>query len=177
MAIQVAPQVMLSHLSRNQLKFRIRLLLLAFMASLVVSGATAIPLAWELKLLVHYLPAPAGPGAWASTHSWLVRVRDALIETDLRYPFLAYGTDWLAFGHFGIAIAFYGPLRDPVRNVWVIQFGMIVSALIIPYAFLFGQLREIPVYWRLIDCAFGVFALPLLWVARHYTIQLEKLPG
>jgi len=37
------------------------------------------------------------------------------------YPFIAYGTDWLAFAHFVIAIAFIGPWRDPVRNVWVVE--------------------------------------------------------
>jgi hypothetical protein len=30
-----------------------------------------------------------------------------------RYPWLAYGTDWLAFGHITIAVAFAGPIRDP----------------------------------------------------------------
>ena len=33
------------------------------------------------------------------------KVRDALNDTYSRYPFIAYGTDWLAFGHFVIALA------------------------------------------------------------------------
>ncbi|SCF41963.1 hypothetical protein [Micromonospora mirobrigensis] len=34
---------------------------------------------------------------------------------------MLYGTDWLAFAHLVLAVAFWGPLRDPVRNVWVVQ--------------------------------------------------------
>ena len=32
---------------------------------------------------------------------------------------------WLAFAHIVIAIAFVGPPRDPVRNVWVIELALI----------------------------------------------------
>jgi hypothetical protein len=32
------------------------------------------------------------------------------------YPFLAYGTDWLAFVHLVIAVAFVGPFFDPVPD-------------------------------------------------------------
>lgn len=39
------------------------------------------------------------------------------------YPYLGYGTDWLAFGHLSIAVAFWGPYREPVRNVWVLKFA------------------------------------------------------
>ena len=44
---------------------------------------------------------------------WLVTVRDALIATNDRYPFLAYGYDWLAFAHLVIAVAFVGPFAIP----------------------------------------------------------------
>jgi hypothetical protein len=51
-------------------------------------------------------------------------VYDAVKTTNASYPYLAYGTDWLAFAHLVIAVAFIGPLMQPVKNVWVIQFGM-----------------------------------------------------
>jgi hypothetical protein len=38
-------------------------------------------------------------------------------------PFLAYGTDWLAFAHLAIAVVFIGPWINPVRSQWVITFG------------------------------------------------------
>src|SRR5258708_34956825 len=82
--------------------------------------------------------APAGPGL---AH-WIVRVRDALRATNAAYPFMAYGTDWLAFGHFMIAVAFIGALRDPVRNVWLFTFGMIACVLVVPYALIFARSEE-----------------------------------
>ncbi len=106
---------------------------------------------------------------------WIVRVRDALNDTYSKYPFIAYGTDWLAFGHLMIAIAFIGPLRDPVRNIWVLEFGMIACVMVIPLAMICGPIRGIPFYWRLIDCAFGVFGIIPLWITRNYTLELARL--
>ncbi|BDI29624.1 hypothetical protein CCAX7_16750 [Capsulimonas corticalis] len=160
----------------RKLYARIRFVLALFMLGLAVSGATAIPLADELDLLTQWmgLPAGASPHAYAGLPGWLLTVRAALRDVDTRWPFLFYGTDWLAFGHFVIAIAFLGPWRDPVRNVWVITFGMIACVLVIPYALVFGPLRGIPFYWRLIDCAFGVVGFfPLLW-CRLMVGQLER---
>jgi hypothetical protein len=57
-------------------------------------------------------------------YGWVVRVYAALRDMNSRYPFLAYGYDWLAFAHLVIAVAFIGPLRDPVRNKWVMEFRL-----------------------------------------------------
>ena len=79
-------------------------------------------------------------------------------------PFIAYGTDWLAFAHLVIALAFWGPLRDPVRNVWVVQFGMIACIAVIPLALIAGPIRGIPWGWQLVDISFGVVGVvPLLF--------------
>jgi hypothetical protein len=143
------------------------------MVALILSGATAIPLESEMKLLLwilHRFSITSG-----AIHDWLSRVYSALADTNARYPFISYGFDWLAFGHFVIAITFVGVLRDPIRNRWVLQFGMIAAALVIPYALVLGQFRGIPIFWRLIDCSFGVFAFPLLWYAYRASIRLEQL--
>jgi hypothetical protein len=99
-----------------------------FVIELILSGVTAFPLRWELKILDGFL----GNGTvlesiWPSLASWISNVYQGLDETYTRYPFIAYGTDWLAFAHFAIAIAFIGPIKDPLRNIWVIEFGMIVA--------------------------------------------------
>jgi hypothetical protein len=86
-----------------------------------------------------------------------------------------YGTDWLAFAHIVIAIAFVGPLRDPVRNIWVVEFGLIACALVIPAALIFGPLRGIPFFWQLIDCSFGVGGFIPLWVTRQQIVRLQTL--
>ena len=90
-------------------------------------------------------------------------MHQGLVETGIVYPFLAYGTDWLAFAHLVLAVLFIGPYRDPVRNKWVIQFGVFACAGVLPLALIAGQIRGIPLWWRLGDCSFGVLgAVPLL---------------
>lgn len=155
--------------SAHSLRRRIRLWLWLFIAGLVLSGVTAIPLAWELDRLAGLL----GHGG-SGLSDWVWRVRDGLHETYARCPFIAYGTDWLAFGHLMIAIAFVGPLRDPVRNRWVVTFGMIACVLVVPWALVFGPLRGIPFFWRLIDCSFGVFGIIPLWLCRRDIDELAR---
>jgi hypothetical protein len=105
---------------------------------------------------------------------WLLTAREALQDVNAKHPLLFYGMDWLAFGHFVIAIAFLGALRDPVRNMWLFIFGMIACVLVIPYALIFGAVRGIPIWWRLIDCSFGVFGFIPLWSCRRWAQQLSK---
>jgi len=149
------------------LHWRIRWLAWLFILGLFLSGATAIPLRQEMDLIVHYFGNTDATG-------WLGKVHTALTDTETRYPFLFYGTDWLAFGHFVIAMVFIGVLRDPVRNRWLFDFGLLACVLVIPYAFVFGGLRGIPVWWRLIDCSFGVFGFIPLWFCRRWALELEK---
>jgi hypothetical protein len=95
--------------------------------------------------------------------------------------FIAYGTDWLAFAHLMIAIAFWGPIKDPVRNIWVVQFGMLACVGIAPLALICGPIRGIPFYWTCIDLSFGVFGLlPLVMAYRHIRVlqrQQSLLPA
>jgi hypothetical protein len=160
-------------MNREQhLRHRLKLLTWLFIVGLVLSGATAIPLPDELNLLVNFF---GSNGESSEVAHWLLRVRDALAQTQAQHPFLFYGTDWLAFGHFVIAIVFIGALRDPVRNRWLFDFGLIACALVIPYALMFGGLRGIPIWWRLMDCSFGVFGFIPLWFCRKWTRELEQL--
>ena len=148
---------------------RVRALLGFFSLMLALSGATALFLPWETRTLVHVLWGDAAPGtSWApALHAWLARVRDALADVDARYPFMFYGTDWLAFAHVVLAILFLGALRDPVRNVWVVQFGLICCAGVIPLACVAAPLRGVPAFWIPVDASFGVLgAVPLLIVWR-----------
>jgi hypothetical protein len=136
---------------------KVRLALLFFIVALFLSGATAIPLDSELQFLFHNTPANT------VLQHWLSKVLSAYALTKLQFPFLLYGYDWLAFAHFVLAILFIGPYKNPVRNIWVIEFGLIACMLIIPFAFIAGHFRGIPIGWRLIDCSFGVIGFSLLW--------------
>ncbi|MCH0542539.1 hypothetical protein I3F58_23875 [Streptomyces sp. MUM 203J] len=156
---------------------RIRVWLVFFIVCLVLSGATAFPLVTELRLMDDALAGWASPVADAlpGLAEWIGRVRAGLDSASAEHPFLLYGTDWLAFAHLVIAVAFYGPYRDPVRNIWVIDFGIIACAGIVPLALICGPIRGIPFWWSVIDMAFGVFGvIPLLLVRRHIK-RLEAL--
>lgn len=155
---------------------RYRLVLGLFVLALILSGLTAFPLQRELDWasavldLDRIVPADGANGL----DRWILIVRDGLREAYTRHPWLAYGTDWLAFAHIAIAVFFIGPLVDPVRNVWVLKAGLIACALVIPLALICGPLRQIPLGWRIIDCSFGFFgSLPLYYCLR-WTRALEK---
>jgi len=150
------------------LESKIRLNLWVVIVGLLFSGTTAIPLRREVESLTYFFQGQS------QISIWLASVRDALVEIDQRFPFLNYGTDWLAFAHFVIAIAFIGPLRDPVKNIWVVEFGMIACALIVPYALTMGAIRGIPFGWRLIDCSFGVIGIIPLWLCRCAIKDLSR---
>jgi len=159
-------QILLRHITR---------LTWFFIVGLVISGATAIPLNWELDLLVNWLGLAGQTSTTATSElgCWLLTAHEALHAVSAQHPLLFYGTDWLAFGHFVIAIAFIGALRDPVRNRWLFDFGLIACALVIPFALLFGALRGIPFWWRLIDCSFGVFGFIPLWFCRKWVGEIK----
>ncbi|MFI5762930.1 hypothetical protein ACIA8F_18560 [Streptomyces sp. NPDC051563] len=152
---------------RSALLRRIRAWLALFLVCLVLSGLTAFPLVSELH--------------WANAlvdNEWLRRVGDGLERADSEYPFLLYGTDWLAFAafaHLVIAVFFYGVHRDPVRNIWIVEAGMIACAGIIPLALICGPVRGIPFSWSLIDMSFGVFGVIPLLVLRRMIKRLEAL--
>jgi len=162
----------------DTLKRRIRILLGLFVIGLMLSGLTAFPIRAE----VDFLQRIVGEGSatqpwWPWLARWISFVHRGVSEASDLYPFLFYGTDWLAFAHLVIAIAFIGPLRDPVRNVWVVEFGMIACFLVVPLAFVCGLLRGIPFFWRLIDCSFGVVGiipLTLAWRMIRHVTELES---
>lgn len=164
----------MTHTETERLRRRIQYILIFFIIALAISGLTAIPLQWESSILYRMFGEGTALGARVpALANWLAFIYQGLNSISREYPFMNYGTDWLAFAH--IAIAFLGPLRDPVRNIWVIEFGMIACALVIPTALVFGSLRGIPLFWQIIDCSFGIFGLVLLYIARNYTRRLDYL--
>jgi len=164
-------------MNAQRLRRRVRVLLILFGLGLLASGITALPLQWEVDVLrrifvddvlgiAHVIPGLS---------DWIAYVHRGLTEMYRAYPFIAYGTDWLAFAHVVIAIAFLGPIRDPVRNVWVIEFGMIACLLVIPFAVSLGPMRGIPLGWQILDMSFGVIGLAPLWWARRMVYQMMRI--
>jgi hypothetical protein len=145
----------------------IKRLIVFFIGALLVSGLTAIPIDTELSYLLKIFSSNS------FMYYWLHKVLLAVRQVDDQYTFLLYGYDWLAFAHFVLAILFIGPYRDPVKNIWVIEFGLIACVLISPLAFIAGYFRSIPLGWQLIDCSFGVFGFIPLWICFRKIKILE----
>jgi hypothetical protein len=158
------------------LRARINFLVYIFIFALFISGLTAIPLQWELGMLNQLF----GQGTWVAgilpgLSEWITRVWHGLTDSYQTYPFIQYGTDWLAFAHFVIAIAFIWVVRDPIRNVGIIEFAMVACVLVIPAAIIFGELRGIPTFWRFIDSLFGIVGMLPLWLCRKYIFALAEM--
>lgn len=152
-----------------------RIWLALVILGLFLSGVTAFPLQHELDLVArvsaHIHLADHAP----ALNAWFLRVDRALTDTNARYPFLAYGTDWLAFAHLAIAILFIGPFLDPVRNKWVVTFGLIASVGVFFLALIAGPIRGVPLFWRLIDCSFGLICGAVLLKVRSNIRRMDAL--
>lgn len=155
-------------MKEKNLKRRIKICLWIIITGLLLSGITAFPLESELALLKNHLPVSSLFGGWINN------IYHAIKTTNDQFPWLSYGTDWLAFAHLVIAVVFIGPLRDPVRNIWVIHFGLIACIGVFPLAFIAGSIRDIPFFWRLIDCSFGVIGFVPLYLCHKYIRMLER---
>jgi hypothetical protein len=155
---------------------QIRLAIGIVIAGLVFSGITAFPLLQEIRLLSFLMTGetPGNPELHGGFAHWILRVREGLEVTHERYPFLAYGTDWLAFGHLVIALFFIPPWRDPVRYRDVLRVGVVASLAVIPLALVCGSIRGIPFGWQVIDSSFGLLCLPPLLFALRKIREWEN---
>jgi hypothetical protein len=159
----------------DRLRSRIRAWTLFFICGLFISGASALPIRAEVALGATLVGEDfsAGGRMPPQVAAWLRIVRHAVETTASEAPLMFYGTDWLAFGHFVIGLAFFGAVRDPVRNRWLYQFGMMACAAVPIWALFFGHLRGIPGWWRMIDATFGVVGFVPMWLCNRWVSQLE----
>jgi hypothetical protein len=155
---------------------RVRRWTVFFIVGLVISGATALPIPTQLRVAVRLLGEDLRAGGLISDQMavWLQTVRDGIRATEAHAPFMFYGTDWLAFGHFTIALAFVGAVRDPVRNRWLFRFGMLACALVPLWAIVFGAVRGIPAWWRVIDASFGILGFVPMWLCDRWISDIES---
>jgi len=136
--------------------------IILFQIGLLISGITAF-----------FIPEGMPVVLWMTEHSfpdllpWLQSVASSVDHVSVDATHLLYGYDWLGFAHVLFAILFIGALKDPERNRFLLDFGLIACALIIPTAFIAGHFRGIPPLWRLMDSMFGVIGGALLLYARY----------
>jgi hypothetical protein len=159
-------------ISQSRLMRQIKKLVLFFIFGLVISGVTAFPIEWELSIATDWIENLELDNMITR---WIKLAYMGISETNAKYPFISYGTDWLAFAHLVIAIVFIGPLRDPVKNIWVIEFGIIACFAIFPLALIAGYYRGILFYWQLVDCSFGLVGGALLFSCYRKVKQLEAI--
>ena len=152
---------------------RFRLAMGMFIVGLVISGLTAFPLLREVELLDRMISAGNSPTGAVGLANWIATVRSGLANSYAAYPWLAYGTDWLAFAHLAIALFFIGPLIDPRSSRGNLLAGLAASVGVIPLALIAGHFRGIPLGWRLVDCSFGVFGFLLLYYCLRLLPQIE----
>ncbi|HYV92061.1 MAG TPA: hypothetical protein VE978_09775 [Chitinophagales bacterium] len=154
----------------KQLRGRIKAAIIITIIGLLLNGMSSLPLRTELDILLRYpnrLPQ--------FLLDWWTYVQQGVVETSEKYNFMRYGFDWLAFAHLMIAIAFIGPLRDPVKNQWVIKWGMIVAAMSILMAFGWERMRNIPVWWSIIDAGISYVAFVVLWLCNRWIEKLKVI--
>ena len=159
-----------AEINENRLRRKIKIAIIITIIGLLLNGISAIPLISELNILL------SKPDALpVFLRDWWLYVNKGVHETTRNYPFMRYGFDWLAFAHFLIAIAFIGPLKDPIKNEWIISWGMIASILSALMAFGWERLRGIPLWWSCIDAAIAIAAFILLWFCSRWIQQLKKM--
>ncbi|MFB6307002.1 MAG: hypothetical protein ABEH43_08460 [Flavobacteriales bacterium] len=148
---------------------KIRSILFIFMLFLIITGSLAfMP---EKVFATAYSLFENTDSAFTN---WLKKCHYSLQMVNKKYPYLFYGYDWLAFAHIIIAIGFIGPIMQPVKNIWVVQFGITACIGIIPMSFIVGPIREVPFYWQLVDCLFGVLGVIPLIIVHKKIKELEK---
>ena len=153
-----------------RIRRKIRAAIIITIIGLLLNGISAIPLKHELNILL------SKPDALPKfLRDWWMYVDKGLTETNNNYPFMRYGFDWLAFAHVLIAIAFIGPLKDPIKNQWIIIWGMIASLLSIVMAFGWERMRGIPVWWSCIDAAIALAAFIILLICNKWIQDLKRV--
>jgi hypothetical protein len=154
----------------TRLRKKIKAAIIITMIGLLLNGISAIPLRFELNILL------SNPDALPTfLHDWWTYVNKGVNETSNKYDFMRYGFDWLGFAHLLIAIAFIGPLKDPVKNEWVVRWGMIASVLSVLMAIGWEWRRGIPLWWSCIDAFIAIVAFIILLLCNRWIKELKKV--
>lgn len=147
--------------------------------ALVVSAVGTFELVATARATAALLASPplAATARSLGILPWLTDAARALDGVAATAPSLLYLADWLAFAQLALAVLFFMAVREPVRHAWVLTFGMGVSLAVLPLALVAGAVRGIPLAWRLVDCAIGLAAFLLLWLAQRALRELVALSG
>ena len=149
---------------------RVRILLGVVAFGLAISGVTIWPWELELTLAISLLEQLSAPSALGELLAAILADMQDLRD---RQSFVLYIADWLAYAHLVLAALFVMAMRDPVRNILVVRFGLLCCATVPILAVSCIPLRGIPLFWIAVDSSFALAALPL-WVALRDLRALER---
>ena len=149
---------------------RTRLMLGVVAFGLFVSGVTIWPWEIELTLALSLLEWIGGPELLYET---IDGIRRDMLRLRAEQSFVLYIADWLAYAHLVLTALFLMAMRDPVRNILVVRFGILCSLTVPILAITCIPQRGIPLFWIAIDSSFALAALPL-WIALKDLRALES---
>lgn len=152
---------------------KIKLMVGLAIVGLVITVVIAFPIVTHVALLGEYAGKGSDIGdSLPQVGAWVSYISTAVADVNQQYPFIFYMSDWLVFAHIVIAVYLIGAYKDPKRNTWIIEASLIACSGIIPLAFIAGEIRGIPTFWRLIDSSFGIICFIPLWYARMWAKSL-----
>ena len=106
---------------------------------------------------------------------WMEHLHLAVLQTYTSYPVIAYCMDWLSYACVVFAGFLLGAIKNPVRNVWIVQVFMVACILAFIFPFIAGPIRDVPIFWRFIDSSFGVVGFLFLLLPYRLIKKLETL--
>lgn len=145
---------------------KIRIVLLAFIVLLILSGLTAFPVRTEISFLTRHINSFP-----VFFQNWIRELNATISSTP---EVMLYGTDWLGFAHIVISLFFIPVFIDPIKYKVNIIIGITACIGVFPLAFICGPLRNIPFFHQLIDCSFGIIGGIFLYIIYRSALKLEK---
>ncbi len=152
---------------------RPRIMLLVVAIGLFLSGVTIWPWELELELVLSILAAIDGPPRLVETIERILADMRMLRDAG---SFVLYVADWLAYAHLVLAALFVMAMKDPVRNILVVRFGILCCLTVPILAVTCIPMRGLPLFWIFIDSSFALASLPL-WIALRDLRRLESAPA
>jgi hypothetical protein len=136
---------------------------------MILSGLMAIPIDQQAALFIqHY-------GHSSSVAGVICHLLDVYSTVKVRHTDLSfgYGYDWLAVSHVFLGLLFMGIDMRFVRHMKIFEVGFFAYMVIIVVAIIQGIIKGMPVWWQVVNYAFGLAGFLLLWSYYHVSKKMH----
>lgn len=162
---------------KNTLKI-IRTYLVIFLLGILFSLHTVLFVEVETAFFnKHFGPGTAMEQKLPAVSSWIETLYTNVHQTYKNYPVMAYCMDSLSYACVIFAIFMIGAIKDPVKNLWIIQTFLIACVLVTALPFIAGPFRGVPIFWRCLDSSFAVIGFFVLLIPYKLTKKLIRVNG